>query len=102
MPSGSKRMKSTRMRPKMPGSSPGCFTKRSVSRNTAALASAPSMDTAPPIHAGTESRPWEISTGRKATNTAPNRAPCRLPSPPTTTMSRNWMERSTLKMSGAR
>src|SRR5439155_1097731 len=52
--------------------------------------------------AGTESRACEISTGRIATNSAPYTAPCRLPSPPTTTIRSSWMDRSTLKMSGAR
>ena len=37
-----------------------------------------------------------------ATKAAPKTAPCRLPRPPTTTIKRNWMDSSTLKMSGAR
>ena len=71
-------------------------------RSAAVPAPAPRTETTEPIHAGTESRAWEITTGSNATNTAPNTAPCRLPRPPTTTMSRNWIENSTPKMSGAR
>src|SRR5262249_41209274 len=56
MPRGSKRMKSTRMRPKMPGSSPGCFTKRSAARKAALLTSWPRSAVMEPTHDGTESR----------------------------------------------
>ena len=55
-----------------------------------------------PKKPGTESRASEISTGKSATKTAPYSAPCRLPRPPTTTINRNWIDRSTVKMSGAR
>ena len=51
---------------------------------------------------GIESRAWRSARGSSATKIAPNTAPCRLPSPPTTTISRNWIDSRTLKMSGAR
>ena len=102
MPSGSSRITSTRIRPKMPASTPGFLRKSPIASPSTPIGAMPVACAASAMLSGIESRRMAISGGSSATKIAPNTAPCSEPSPPTITSSRNWIDSRMVKMSGAR